>query len=67
MKVFGNANSDITLLEQIINIRQNFLTFEVHMINSYFVIQVNRYKDHNAAFASEFVSRNDLSRGTHKA
>ena len=26
MKVFGNANTDRTLLQQIVNIRQNFLT-----------------------------------------
>ena len=27
IEVFGNGNSNMTLLQQIVNIRQNFLTF----------------------------------------
>ena len=32
-----NANSDLTLLQQIFNIRQNVLTIEGHMIRSQLV------------------------------
>ena len=33
MEVLRNANSDSTLLQQIINIRRNLLTFEVQAID----------------------------------